>query len=171
MRRLAVVAALVGALSACTPPPAAPAAVTSASHCVEVNGKADALCNPGATNPLVTQANLATTVCAPPVNGVKSWTQRQRPATSYTNALKAKQMIDYGETGPASDYEEDHIIPLSIGGNPTDPRNLVPELWNGATGAHVKDKEEVQLWHAVCHGEMSLATAQATIVRDWLYTP
>lgn len=169
--RGAAVVALVGVLSACTPPPAAPASVISAPRCVEVNGKADALCSPGVTNPVVTQADLATTVCAPPVKGTKSWTQRQRPSTSYTDALKAKQMTDYGETGPVSDYEEDHLIPLSIGGNPRDPRNLVPELWNGPTGAHVKDKEEVALWHAVCRGQMTLVDAQAKIVRDWVYAP
>ena len=36
-------------------------------------------------------------------------------------------MPEYGETGSPSDYQEDHLISLELGGNPTDPRNLWPE--------------------------------------------
>jgi hypothetical protein len=42
----------------------------------------------------------------------------------YTNALKLKQMKQYGETGSPSEYKEDHFIPLELGGAPKDPKNL-----------------------------------------------
>ena len=49
---------------------------------------------PGVTNPAVTKATIGTTIC------VKNWTKTIRPPTSYTNALKAKQMLQYNESGP-----------------------------------------------------------------------
>ena len=51
-----------------------------------------------------------------------------RPPTDYTNALKLRQMRAYGETGSPSGYQEDHLISLELGGHPTAPRNLWPEL-------------------------------------------
>jgi len=45
------------------------------------------------------------------------WTLRVRPPTSYTNALKVKQIADYGYSDTSTaDYEEDHFIPLELGG-------------------------------------------------------
>ena len=38
------------------------------------------------------------------------WTRTVRPPTEYTNALKLRQMRAYGETGPPSAYQEDHLI-------------------------------------------------------------
>jgi hypothetical protein len=49
---------------------------------------------PGVTNPAVTKATIETTIC------VKNWTKTVRPTTTYTNALKLKQMLQYHETGP-----------------------------------------------------------------------
>ena len=36
-------------------------------------------------------------------------------------------MAEYADTNPISDYEEDHLIPLELGGSPTSPLNLWPE--------------------------------------------
>jgi hypothetical protein len=36
-------------------------------------------------------------------------------------------MILYGETGSPADYEEDHFIPLELGGAPRNAKNLWPE--------------------------------------------
>lgn len=167
--RITVTAALTLALTGCGPVAASSASTPApAGSCAYRDGKAQRSCTPGATNPLVTKATVATTICAPPVKGQKSWTQRQRPPTSYTDALKIRQMRIYGLTGSPKDYEEDHLIPMSIGGDPKDPRNLVPELLTGPQGAKVKDKEEDQLWRAVCAG-MDLDTARAKIVADWTY--
>jgi hypothetical protein len=39
-------------------------------------------------------------------------------------------------------YEEDHLIPLAVGGSPRSPRNMWPEKYAGKFGARVKDKLE-----------------------------
>src|SRR5437867_1147538 len=71
---------------------------------------------PGAVDPRVTQGNLATTVCVP------GYTATVRPPSSYTNGLKVHQLLSprYADKDPAS-YEEDHRVPLAVGGAPTNP--------------------------------------------------
>jgi hypothetical protein len=112
---------------------------------------ADPARTPGVVNPNVTQANIRSTVCR------SGWTATIRPPVSYTNALKAKQMRLYGETGSLSDYQEDHLISLELGGNPTDPRNLWPEPYPRAADV---DKIENELNSEVCSGRLTLAQAQ-----------
>ena len=112
---------------------------------------ADPVRTPGVLNPDVTQANIRSTICR------HGWTDTVRPPTSYTNALKAKQMRRYGETGSPSDYQEDHLISLELGGNPTDPRNLWPEPYPRAADV---DRIENELNDQVCSGELTLAEAQ-----------
>jgi hypothetical protein len=116
---------------------------------------------PGAVNPNVTQANIATTVC------VSGWTKTVRPTASYTNKLKLQQMAQLGLTGDPHDYEEDHLISLEIGGNPTDPNNLWPQPWHGHANAHSKDRLENKLKHLVCAGKIALEEAQTAIRTDW----
>jgi hypothetical protein len=60
---------------------------------------------PGRLNPKVRQSTIKKTIC------VRGWTKRVRPPVSYTNKLKVKQMVQYGETGSPSEYEEDHPHP------------------------------------------------------------
>jgi hypothetical protein len=112
---------------------------------------------PGATNPAVTQANIQQTICK------ANYTATIRPPASYTTKLKISQLAItyakvYTDKTPAS-YEEDHLISLELGGNPTDPKNLWPEPWNGTSGAHAKDVIENALHKAVCAGKLSLAAA------------
>ena len=55
---------------------------------------------------------------------------------SFTNRLKKLQMQQYGI--PADQihaYEEDHLIPLSLGGAPDDPANLWPQPFDGKWNA------------------------------------
>jgi len=113
---------------------------------------------PGATNPAVSQANIQQTVCTP------GWTARIRPPASYTNRLKIEQMVALGLPGKPSDYEEDHLISLEVGGNPVDPRNLWPQPW---PEARLKDAVETSLKRRVCAGTISLAAAQAILAGDW----
>jgi hypothetical protein len=112
---------------------------------------ADPVRTPGVLNPDVTQANIRSTICK------RGWTATIRPPVSYTNALKRKQMRQYGETGPLSDYQEDHLISLEMGGNPTDPRNLWPEPYPRAAQM---DQIENQLNSEICDGQLTLAQAQ-----------
>ena len=106
---------------------------------------------PGSLNPEVTQATIRSTIC------VRGWTATVRPASSYTSALKAGQMAKYGEPGPSSAYQEDHLISLELGGNPTDPANLWPEPYPRASDV---DKIENALNAEVCSGRLTLAAAQ-----------
>ena len=112
---------------------------------------ADPVRTPGVLNPSVTQANIRSTICR------HGWTATIRPPTSYTNALKAQQMRQYREAGSLSDYQEDHLISLELGGNPTDPRNLWPEPYPRASEV---DRIENELNAEVCSGQLTLAEAQ-----------
>ena len=106
----------------------------------------DPVRTPGAANPQVTQGNIQDNICN------RQWSTKQiRPPSAYTSKLKKKQLREYGDTvhqtraeliNPSTGkvdatrcvahsdnmacYEEDHLIPLEDGGNPTDPRNLWP---------------------------------------------
>jgi hypothetical protein len=106
---------------------------------------------PGSLNPVVRQANIRSTVCK------RGWTATERPPSSYTSALKEQQMPEYGERGPPSGYQEDHLISLELGGNPTDPANLWPEPYPRAADV---DRIENELNAKVCSGALSLAAAQ-----------
>ena len=112
---------------------------------------ADPARTPGVLNPHVTQATIRSTICT------HGWTATIRPPVEYTNALKRTQMRAYGETGPASAYQEDHLISLELGGDPTDARNLWPEPYPRAADV---DRIENELNAAVCGGRLSLRDAQ-----------
>ena len=112
---------------------------------------ADIARSPGVLNPDVTQANIDSTIC------VHGWTKTIRPPTSYTNDLKVRQMGEYRVGGSRSDYQEDHLISLELGGHPTDPRNLWPEPYPRAAAV---DRIENELNHRVCAGSLTLAQAQ-----------
>jgi hypothetical protein len=112
---------------------------------------ADPVRTPGVLNPDVTQADIHSTICR------HGWTATIRPPSSYTDELKRKQMRQYGETGTLSDYQEDHLISLELGGSPTDPRNLWPEP---SPRASEVDRIENELNAQVCSGQLTLAQAQ-----------
>jgi len=109
-------------------------------------------------NPDVTQATIAGTVC------LAGWTKTVRPPSSYTTALKTRQMAAQGLPGTTADYEEDHLIPLELGGAPRAEANLWPEPW---PEARRKDAEENRLHAAVCAGSMTLDQARLTMYRNW----
>jgi hypothetical protein len=106
---------------------------------------------PGVVNPAVTQATIRATICK------HGWTRTVRPPVSYTNALKLRQLAQYGLRGPPSAFQEDHLISLELGGNPTDPRNLWPEPYPRAAAV---DQIENELNARVCAGSLTLAEAQ-----------
>lgn len=156
----------------CGPPiPSAPgptggiaSAAATSSRCHEVGGLSDPVCTPGAVNPDVTQATIGSTICVP------GWTATVRPPTSYTAPLKLEGIRAYGyaDTAPA-DYEEDHLVPLELGGSPRSVLNLWPEPRYGPHPAADKDAVENRLHADVCAGRLSLATAQVRITLDWIH--
>ena len=121
---------------------------------------------PGAVNPEITQSNIRETICN------SRWSTKSiRPEASYTNRLKIEQINEYGYSDSRlKDYEEDHFIPLELGGNPTDPKNLWPEPFETSIaggGGHAKDKVENYLHAEVCSGSLTLEQAQREITEDW----
>lgn len=131
-------------------------------QCHSANGLPDPTCTPGVADPRVTQDNILTTLC------VSGYTTTVRPSSRYTDALKAQQIKAYGYTDTnLADYEEDHLIPLEIGGHPTDPKNLWPEPLTGPYTATKKDGLENSLHTKVCAGLMTLAAAQIAIAKNW----
>ncbi|MFD5465329.1 hypothetical protein ACFWIQ_21245 [Kitasatospora sp. NPDC127059] len=126
----------------------------------------DSACTPGVTNPDVTQDTIDSTICVP------GYSTSIRPSTSYTNRLKVQQIAQYGYADTSTaDYEEDHFIPLSLGGHPTDPGNLWPEPHyatdsSGLTSTD-KDTVEYKLYRAVCNHQVDLVPAQQAIATNW----
>jgi len=119
---------------------------------------------PGADNPNVTQDNIQSTIC------VSGYTSKIRPPVSYTDNLKVQQIMQYryADTNPA-DYEEDHLIPLEVGGDPTNPKNLWPEpRYTAPYNASTKDTLENTLHKMVCEGQLPLDTARQAIATDWV---
>jgi hypothetical protein len=106
---------------------------------------------PGATNPDVTQATLGKTACVP------GWSATIRPPVSYTAALKQTQMMALGLPGTPADYQEDHLISLSLGGAPRSVLNLWPQPWRQASR---DDRVELALHRAICNGAVLLRDAQ-----------
>lgn len=126
----------------------------------------DTVRTPGATYPDITQDNIQENICNP------GWSTKSiRPPSSYTSRLKLEQIEEYGysDANP-SDYEEDHLIPLELGGNPSDPKNLWPEPYYVSIpdgGARAKDDVENYLHKQVCAGNLTLEEAQKEIAADW----
>ena len=141
-------------------------AESTAAHAGPADIYPDPERTPGAANPDITQNNIRQTICNP------RWSTKSiRPAASYTNRLKIEQIREYAYADSSlKDYEEDHFIPLELGGNPTDPRNLWPEPFETSIpdgGAHAKDQVENYLHVEVCAGTLTLEQAQKEITEDW----
>lgn len=120
---------------------------------------------PGATNPAVTQENVGETIC------VRGWTRTVRPPEEFTYQMKRWQVREWRyENRRLRDYEEDHLVPLALGGAPDDARNLWPEPWvsSDGWGADRKDELEAALSRLVCSGQLPLAAAQTAIATDWI---
>lgn len=117
---------------------------------------------PGAINQEVTQENIATTIC------IAGWTKTVRPPSSYTSRLKAHQLRSLELPGTMRDYEEDHLVPLCVGGSPRSHLNLWPQPRKGRWTAKIKDQLEQSVCRAVCRGAMSLEEGRAIFLApDW----
>lgn len=119
----------------------------------------------GAINPAVTEATIGQTICR------RGWTRTVRPPVSYTEPLKKAQIRQYGyrDRRPWK-YEEDHLIPLALGGAPMAPANLWPEPHLGPDqwGAYAKDRLEAQMARLVCDHRLGLDKARAMMAGNWI---
>lgn len=113
----------------------------------------------------MTQENIDSTICVP------GFTKTIRPPARYTSRLKREQLDDPArnyEDREMRDYEEDHDVPLEVGGNPTDSQNLWPEPLHGPWNAHTKDKLENLMHETVCAHQITLAEGQVAFLGDWI---
>ena len=69
----------------------------------------------------MTQGNLGSTICR------KGFAARERPPRWVSEVEKRASLAAYGDAGPLSRYEYDHLVPLELGGAANDRRNLWPE--------------------------------------------
>ncbi|GHH25756.1 hypothetical protein GCM10008023_39510 [Sphingomonas glacialis] len=116
---------------------------------------------PGATDPAITQSNIDETICRP------GYARSARPAYAVTGPLKRRMMDAQHPGEPIADYELDHLIPISIGGAPLDPRDLWLQPRHGQANAGDKNVLAYVLWRLVCTHQLPLATAQREIRHDW----
>jgi hypothetical protein len=67
-------------------------------------------------------------------------------------------------------YEEEHLVPLELGGAPNDMRNIWPEPWVSVDGwtADRKDELENVLNHLVWSGRVSPIEARRSIATNWI---
>ncbi|MGA7800301.1 MAG: hypothetical protein WCC36_05780 [Gammaproteobacteria bacterium] len=118
---------------------------------------------PGDTNPAVTQSDIGETICR------HGYTRVIRPPEHYTERLKRRQLSEYGYRDQHIwHYEEDHLVPLEVGGNPADPRNLWPEPRYGRWNARRKDRLENTIHRLVCSGRLNLRQGQAIFEHNWI---
>ena len=67
-------------------------------------------CTPGALNLAVTQATIGQTIC------VLGYAKTVCPPESVTEPEKRASLVAYGDTGPMSCFEYDHLVSLELGG-------------------------------------------------------
>jgi hypothetical protein len=129
---------------------------------LHVTGPYNELPDPVGTPGAVQEGVTAAMILAPGYT-----TKSVRPPTSYTDALKRQQMMEYNLTGDPSLYEEDHLVPLECAGHPTSPDNLWPQLRTGDFGARVKDLTENAARAALASGAMTLEEIQMGFRTNW----
>ena len=115
-------------------------------------------------NPEVTPSTVRRTIC------VQGYSARVRPPRQVTDKEKRLSARAYGYTGSFATAKLDHLVPLGIGGDPNDPRNLwlkPNEDPRATTNANPKDDVEDALHDAVCDGRVGLVEAQRAIAADW----
>lgn len=116
---------------------------------------------PGATDPAVSQANIGETICRP------GYPQGRAQDTTALATLARRQLaVDHPGEDLAA-FQLDPLIPVSLGGDPQNPRNLWLQRVKGAAGAARKDTLQQLLHGMVCAREMPLAEAQSAVAKDW----
>ena len=126
----------------------------------------DRRCTPGALNPRVTQSTIKTTICR------SGYTSTIRPPEAITGQEKIADARSYGYRGPLSQAEYDHLVPLELGGDPNDPRNLwveppSPGHRASQTFRNPTDTVERKAKALVCDGIVSLGLMQRAIAFNW----
>lgn len=123
------------------------------------------LLTPGATVSTVNQNNIKSTICS------SKYVKKNTPSATFLEKLKTKQIkAGYVVDGlkDAKLYAIDFLIPIELGGSPTNEENLWPQLIDGRNGHIVKNKLEKIIYNSVCSGQMTLKQGQDAIGIDWM---
>jgi hypothetical protein len=126
----------------------------------------DRRCTPGARNPKVNPSTLRRTICK------AGFTASIRPPSSITAAEKRANAVSYNFRGSLRQAEYDHLIPLELGGDPNDPRDLwveppSPGHKPSQGFRNPKDTVERKARLLVCRGRVPLAAMQRAIALNW----
>ena len=142
-RRCCLIAVVVSAITMC------------ASSAALAGGDADPSLTPGAKNPAVSQATIATTICR------VGYTKTVR---NVSNATKSQVYAEYRVAQAQKRlYVIDHLVPLEVGG-----ANAITNLWSELKDdAKRKDRVEGELHARVCSGAEDLTTAQRAFESVW----
>ena len=119
---------------------------------------------PGAIDPAISQANIASTICDPDFLAARS------PRPSWTAAARRRLAGILFPGQSPENFALDQLVPISLGGAPTDARNLWLQTWTGEQSAARKDALEQELHRMVCDHRLSLISAQQMVARDWIDT-
>lgn len=116
---------------------------------------------PGAIDPAINPRTLAATICNP------VYLTERTPRPSWTAAMRRRLAAKRYPGAAPDNYALDQLVPPSLGGAPSDVRNLWLQSWTGTWNASRKDIVELLLNRMVCARELPLGTAQQMIARDW----
>lgn len=119
---------------------------------------------PGAIDPEIVPRTLPSTICDPVYPSARA------PRPSWTAAARRRLSAARHPGRSPEIFALDQLVPISLGGAPTDARNLWLQSWTGTWSASRKDALEQLLNRMVCAGELSLGAAQQMIARDWIDT-
>lgn len=126
----------------------------------------DSTITPGATDPEVTEANIKESICK--VTHF-TWTEGHMPPPSFLEPIEKEKLKQYGYTDDnLKHYQTDHLIPLSLGGHPTDAKNIWPQVLVTKWSARRKDYLEQVMHDKVCKGEVGLKEAQEMFRTHWI---
>lgn len=126
----------------------------------------DPVLTPGVVDPEVYQADLKETICKP---GHNLWSDQHTPPKSYLEGMELELLRSYGYADEnIHHYQMDHLVPIALGGSPTDPKNIWPQLLVSKWSARRKDYLESVLHDKVCKGEITLREAQGMIQTNWI---
>lgn len=118
----------------------------------------DPQCTPGAVDPVVSSANIGTTICT------QGWALKQEVAKGLREPEKVTALAAYGDPDRPDAYQLDRVIPIELGG----AKNSAKNMWPEPGGTNTKDQLESTLHDLVCSHKLALATAQHAIASDWV---
>ena len=117
---------------------------------------------PEVLNPEVTPANVRETICRP------DYVAAQQPGAAERRMVE-RDLLQRTGTDPelAATFVIDEIVPIGLGGNGHERRNLELQTPRGEYGANNRRALARELQKRVCTGKLDLREAQSMMWNDW----